>query len=409
MPVPDCPSNPKIGCRSFKKSLEFRRNRKKVGKVDIELGEDIGQGTFGIVKEIKGKEAVEKSTTEFDSFVCETGAMNALVPSKHVLPIYDETIKGLTQQELYFPRFANSLASLLGKLTPFEKIDYAFQLADGLHTIVNHGIYHLDIKPDNILIKNGYLAIGDFGNAFRTCDAQLKVPSKLRPMFGRFPGFQTLLWSAPEILWGYPYYDHRVDVWSLGIILLQINGRQNPIVMEDSEESQLNAILALTGLPDDLDMIKAIEKTILLPHVSYRKDNRGLKSLLDSYRKDNRGLKSLLDSYKIFGELRELVLGMLEVNPHKRLTIDQVVSHPYFQGRKPSEPVGLNDSPVEQLHRQESWCLAPRFAPGSILQEGHRLILVDWIHTLKDLYTLPDQVFFLAINLLDAYDQKKPV
>ncbi|MHB1953791.1 MAG: cyclin family protein, partial [Sulfobacillus sp.] len=55
------------------------------------------------------------------------------------------------------------------------------------------------------------------------------------------------------------------------------------------------------------------------------------------------------------------------------------------------------------------WCLAPRFAPGSILQEGHRLILVDWIHTLKDLYTLPDQVFFLAVNLLDAYDQKKPV
>lgn len=69
-------------------------------------------------------------------------------------------------------------------------------------------ILHRDLKPQNILLQNDQIKICDFGFA--------KKMSASTNFLMSIKG--TPLYIAPEILQSMKY-THKVDVWSLGIIL----------------------------------------------------------------------------------------------------------------------------------------------------------------------------------------------
>ena len=79
-------------------------------------------------------------------------------------------------------------------------------------------VVHADLKPGNVVICNDHqLKLIDFGSAQR-----LKLegsPQKLELMQGvhSTPGYQ-----APETLLDDPYDGPPVDVWSLGVVLLEM-------------------------------------------------------------------------------------------------------------------------------------------------------------------------------------------
>lgn len=69
---------------------------------------------------------------------------------------------------------------------------------------------HRDIKPFNVLINptSKSLKIIDFGLS------DYYIPGKENSEH-----VATLYYKAPELLFGNPWYDYRVDIWSAGMIM----------------------------------------------------------------------------------------------------------------------------------------------------------------------------------------------
>ena len=99
--------------------------------------------------------------------------------------------------------------------------DLVFQIGHALDYIHRHGLIHFDIKPANIIVTDpdeggyGLVKIIDFGFA----------APRLQPSWQPIRG--TLEYMAPELLRG-DAYDHRVDLYSLGVTLFEIVERHTP-------------------------------------------------------------------------------------------------------------------------------------------------------------------------------------
>lgn len=95
-------------------------------------------------------------------------------------------------------------------LSPAEIIEFGLQIADGLAHAHAHGVFHGDVKTENVMFTgDGRLKITDFGLA-RLQDE--------RTMAGDGRIFGTLAYMAPECLHGWPA-DSRTDIFSLGVVL----------------------------------------------------------------------------------------------------------------------------------------------------------------------------------------------
>jgi len=133
----------------------------------------------------------------------------------------------------------------------------------GLSDIHRSHRIHRDIKSDNILLnRRGEIKIADFGYAAQLTQEQ----QKRRTVVG------TPYWMAPELIRGQDYH-FKVDVWSLGIMLIEMMEGEPPYM----EFPPLRALFLITtkGLPavqnpdfwsaDLLDFLsKCVEKDVSL-------------------------------------------------------------------------------------------------------------------------------------------------
>ena len=202
---------------------------------------------------------------------------------------------------------------------------FIYQILRGVLYMHSANIIHRDLKPANILAnKNCDLKICDLGlGRAEVYDYGEEKPKKHKknnndddddPELTEY--VITRWYRAPEVILCPSHYSKAVDIWSIGCIFAELLGRQ-PLFPGDHYLDQIQKIIGIIGTPkdDDLDFIKKKEaKEFLLKLVKRTK----------------------LTWSSLFPNANPVALDllgkMLTFSPKKRYTVDQCISHPYFEG-----------------------------------------------------------------------------
>jgi len=85
--------------------------------------------------------------------------------------------------------------------------NFIYQLARSMDHMHRNGIFHRDMKPENILIRDDQLKLADFGSC--------------RGIYSQQPFTEyisTRWYRAPECLLTDGYYSYKMDIWGLGCV-----------------------------------------------------------------------------------------------------------------------------------------------------------------------------------------------
>lgn len=170
-------------------------------------------------------------------------------------------------------------------------------------------IIHRDLKPQNILIdKKGVIKIADFGLA-----RAFSIPN--RPYTEEVA---TLWYRAPEILLGSIEYSTPIDIWSVGVIFVEMVTRM-PLFMGDSPIDQLYRIFRILGTPNEE----------VWPGVTQ------LKKYKQSFPNWLPGpLTSVIPMLNLDVAGLDLLNRMLKYDPCERISAKSALNHPYFKDIK---------------------------------------------------------------------------
>ena len=117
-----------------------------------------------------------------------------------------EYVHGLSLRELMEARG--------GRLSETEAVKYAVQVAGALAYAHEKGVFHSDIKPENVLVtEDGIAKALDFGIA-QTVNRTLST-SEARAILG------TIAYLAPEVIQG-SEPDERSDIYALGLTVYEL-------------------------------------------------------------------------------------------------------------------------------------------------------------------------------------------
>ncbi len=202
---------------------------------DLEFGERLGAGGFGVVHEVRYKskkyalKKMHRMSTKAarESFEAEASIVHLRHPNivrTHAVFTMDDSACIL--MELVS---RNTLQNVIRDidtevLDENRRFRFALDISRGLSYAHGKGIAHMDIKPSNILItKNDTCKIGDFGCCQSLESADQKIPSS--PTKSNLTG--TYAYRAPELFRG-EFATPKSDIYSFGICMWQMLAREKP-------------------------------------------------------------------------------------------------------------------------------------------------------------------------------------
>lgn len=210
------------------------------------------------------------------------------------------------------------------------------QILAGLFDIHHCGLLHADLKPDNVLFgsqKGLSVKLIDLGNAIRHCDRDLYASEFQFDV-------QSSCYRAPEMMLGSGPVGRQIDVWSAGIIAIELlfgddvsipGGLEgasaimrSPVEGRDAAVRRMIEIFgSLEACEDGMfwrDVYKVLGTRWTWDRACDSKVNNGPRkgALVDVLRETNdKGMNRWL-------------LGMVDVNPFRRSTVDGALRDPWL-------------------------------------------------------------------------------
>jgi len=181
---------------------------------------------------------------------------------------------------------------------------YMFQLCKSIEHLHKNGIFHRDVKPENVLLRAEKVKLGDFGSC--------------RSVFSKQPYTEyisTRWYRAPECVLTDGYYNHKMDIWSIGCVMYEIM-TLHPLFPGANEVDQVAKIHDVLGTPSQstLDKLRKYKSRSLDFNFPYKRGT-GLAKMIPFGSKD----------------CRELLLQLLVYDPDDRISARQAVRHPFFK------------------------------------------------------------------------------
>jgi serine/threonine protein kinase len=128
-----------------------------------------------------------------------------------------------------------------GRLPVSEALDYFQQIIGAIDYCHRFNIAHRDLKPENILLDKEFnVKIADFGMA-------AWQNGMLRTSCG------SPHYAAPEIVQGYAYNGSAADIWSCGVILYALLAGKLPFDHEDCEALLNLVATGVYNMPTDIN------------------------------------------------------------------------------------------------------------------------------------------------------------
>jgi len=279
------------------------------------LDKTLGKGQTGLVKLgihcITGQKVAikiinrSKLTESVLQKVEREIAIMKLIEHPHVLGLYDvyenKKFLYLILEHVSGGELFDYLVSK-GRLSIKEARKFFRQIISALDFCHCHSICHRDLKPENLLLDDkGNIKVADFGMASLQLENSLLETSCGSPHY-----------ASPEVVRGEKYDGRRADVWSCGVILYA---------------------LLVGALPFDDD---------------------NLRHLLE---KVKRGVFHI--PHFVPNECQQLLRAMIEVDAEKRITLQEVLRHPWVVGSSSSSmrhlPLGSlsNNSSISDTNNSE--------------------------------------------------------
>ena len=176
-------------------------------------------------------------------------------------------------------------------LTIDKIIDIALQVVEGMIAAQEQNIVHLDIKPGNIMInKRGRIKLLDFGLAeFRPRKSADRKTRRFEPgLSERDVIMGTVSYMSPEQASGHDL-DGRSDIFSFGVVLLELLSGQNPFYDQDHVVTQYNIIHKEITLGPDVPstlqkiVLKALQKDRKRRYSDFREIKKDLAVARESF------------------------------------------------------------------------------------------------------------------------------
>ncbi len=165
-----------------------------------------------------------------------------------------------------------------GRLSSKEALGYFQQIITAIDYCHRFNIAHRDLKPENLLLdRDKNIKVADFGMAIWQGADNMLLTACGSPHY-----------AAPEVIMGSEYDGTASDIWSCGIILYALLAGRLPFDDEDLPTLLEKVKLGKFNMPTDID-----------------------------------------------DRAKDLIRRMLEKSVKKRITIAEILKHPFYTSQKP--------------------------------------------------------------------------